>query len=97
MRSSAKLIYLVPWHCRDWVDDRRLGHGKQLRNRLHLVRLLLVNRIPPQLTALQYFVLDGGDPRQRQEQADVIRQYIICRTPRLDERLRRIVDRADVA
>jgi hypothetical protein len=56
------------------------------------------NRIQAQLTALRYFALDGTDHATHQEQASMIRRYIIRRNNHAyDERLRRIIDRANVA
>jgi transposase len=57
-----------------------------------------LNRIEAQFTALRYFALDGTDHASHQEQASMIRRYIIWRNNHAyDERLRRIVDRANVA
>jgi hypothetical protein len=56
------------------------------------------NRIEAQFTALRYFALDGTDHATHQEQASMIRRYIIWRNNHAyDERLRRIVNRANVA
>jgi len=57
-----------------------------------------LNRIEAQFTALRYFALDGTDHASHTEQASMIRRYIIWRnTHAYDERLRRIIDRANVA
>jgi transposase len=57
-----------------------------------------LNRIEAQFTALRYFALDGTDHASHQQQASMIRRYIIWRNNHAyDERLRRIVDRANVA
>jgi transposase len=57
-----------------------------------------LNRIEAQFTALRYFALDGTDHATHREQARMIRRYIIWRNNHAyDERLRRIVDRANVA
>jgi transposase len=57
-----------------------------------------LNRIEAQFTALRYFALDGTDHASHKEQASMIRQYIIWRNNHAyDERLRRIVTRANVA
>jgi hypothetical protein len=57
-----------------------------------------LNRIEPQFTALRYFALDGTDHATHQEQGSMIRRYIIWRNNHAyDERLRRIIDRANVA
>jgi len=57
-----------------------------------------LNRIEAQFTALRYFALDGTDHASHQEQASMIRRYIIWRNNHAyDERLRRIIDRANVA
>jgi hypothetical protein len=48
--------------------------------------------------ALRYFALDGTDHASHKEQASMIRRYIIWRNNHAyDERLRRIVDKANVA
>ena len=57
-----------------------------------------MNRIEAQFTALRYFTLDGTDHASHTEQASMIRRYIIWRNNHAyDERLRHIVDRANVA
>jgi len=57
-----------------------------------------LNRIEAQFTALRYFTLDGTDHASHKEQASMIRRYIIWRNNHAyDERLRRIVTRANVA
>ncbi len=57
-----------------------------------------LNRIEAQFTALRYFALDGTDHASHREQASMIRRYIIWRNNHAyDQRLRRIVDRANVA
>jgi transposase len=57
-----------------------------------------LNRIDAQFTALRYFALDGTDHATHQEQGSMIRRYIIWRNNHAyDERLRRVVERANVA
>jgi len=57
-----------------------------------------LNRIEAQFTALRYFALDGTDHASHKEQASMIRRYIIWRNAHAyDERLRRIVSRANIA
>jgi transposase len=57
-----------------------------------------LNRIEAQFAALRYFTLDGTDHATHKEQASMIRRYIIWRNNHAyDERLRRIIDRANVA
>jgi transposase len=57
-----------------------------------------LNRIEAQFTALRYFALDGTDHASHREQGSMIRRYIIWRNQHAhDERLRRIVARANVA
>ena len=57
-----------------------------------------LNRIETQFAALRYFTLDGTDHATHKEQASMIRRYIIWRNNHAyDQRLRRIVDRANVA
>jgi hypothetical protein len=54
--------------------------------------------VEAQFTALRYFALDGTDHAAHEEQASMIRRYIIwCNNHAYDERLRRIVTRANVA
>jgi len=56
------------------------------------------NRIEAQFTALRYLALDGTDHATHQQQASMIRRHIIWRNNHpCDERLRRILDRANVA
>jgi transposase len=57
-----------------------------------------LNRIEAQFTALRYFALDGTDHASHKEQGSMIRRYIIWRNNHAyDQRLRRIVNRANVA
>jgi transposase len=57
-----------------------------------------LNRVEAQFTALRYFALDGTDHASHKEQASMIRRYIIWRNNHAyDERLRRIVNRANIA
>jgi len=57
-----------------------------------------LNRVEAQFTALRYFALDGTDHASHEEQGSMIRRYIIWRNNHAyDERLRRIIDRANVA
>jgi transposase len=57
-----------------------------------------LNRIEAQFTALRYFALDGTDHASHTQQASMIRRYIIWRNNHAyDERLRRVVTRANVA
>jgi transposase len=57
-----------------------------------------LNRIEAQFTALRYFALDGTGHATHKEQASMIRRYITWRNNHAyDERVRRIVDRANVA
>src|SRR5262249_38738684 len=54
-----------------------------------------LHRIEAQFTALRYFALDGTDHATHQEQASMIRRYIIWRNNHAyDERLRQVVARA---
>ena len=81
--------------------DKRVGHWAAASN----VEIAYTptnaswwNRIEAQFTALRYFALDGTDHASHQEQASMIRRYIIWRNNHAyDERLRRIVNRANVA
>src|SRR5690348_15038530 len=57
-----------------------------------------LNRIEAQFTALRYFALDGTDHASHKEQRSMIRRYIIWRNKHAtDERLREVVNRANVA
>jgi transposase len=57
-----------------------------------------LNRIEAQFTALRYFALDGTDHATHKEQGSMIRRYIIWRNNHAhDERLRIIINRANVA
>jgi transposase len=57
-----------------------------------------LNRVEAQFTALRYFALDGTDHPSHKQQASMIRRYIIWRNNHAyDERLRRVVTRANVA
>ena len=57
-----------------------------------------LNRVEAQFTALRYFALDGTDHPSHKEQASMIRRYIIWRNNHAyDERLRRVIERANVA
>jgi transposase len=57
-----------------------------------------LNRVEAQFTALRYFALNGTGHTSHQEQASMIRRYIIWRNNHAyDERLRQVVARANVA
>ena len=57
-----------------------------------------LNRAEAQFTALRYFALEDTDHASHKEQASMIRRYIIWRNNHAyDERLRQVVDRANVA
>ncbi len=57
-----------------------------------------LNRIEAQFTALRYFAVNGTDHASHEEQASMIGRYIIWRNNHVyDERLRQIVNRANVA
>src|SRR5215212_8360645 len=57
-----------------------------------------LNRIEAQFTGLRYFALDGTDHPDHATQGRMIRRYIAWRTRNADDqRLRRIVNRANVA
>jgi transposase len=57
-----------------------------------------LNRIEAQFTALRYFALDGTDHPTHEAQASMIRRYISWRNRHAhDEKLREVVDRANVA
>jgi len=57
-----------------------------------------LNRVEAQFTALRYFALDGTDHATHQEQASMIRRYIIWRNNHAyDQRLRQVIARANIA
>jgi transposase len=57
-----------------------------------------LNRIEGHFAALRYFTLDGTDHTSHAEQASMIRRYITWRNQNArDQRLREIVNRANVA
>lgn len=57
-----------------------------------------LNRIEAQFTALRYFALDGTDHISHEEQGSMIRSNINWRNKHAaDERLREVVNRANVA
>ena len=57
-----------------------------------------LNRIEAQFTGLRYFALDGTDHATHKEQGRAIRRYISWRNRNPhDRRLRKIVDRANIA
>jgi transposase len=57
-----------------------------------------MNRIEAQFTGLRYFALDGTDHPDHATQGRMIRRYIAWRNRHADDkRLRRVVDRANVA
>jgi hypothetical protein len=61
-------------------------------------RQFLAQRIEAQFTALRYFALDGTDHANHKEQGSMIRRYIIWRDKHFaDERLRKVVNRANAA
>ncbi|GAA5041421.1 hypothetical protein GCM10023336_01530 [Streptomyces similanensis] len=80
-------------------SGRQLDRGEQRRGRLHTpTNSFWLNRIEAQLTALRYFTLDGTDHTSHKQQGSMIRRYIIWRNKHAqDERLRKVVARANVA
>jgi transposase len=86
---------------RSTKTDRRVGHWAAANN----VELAYVpfyaswlNRIEAQFTGLRYFALDGTDHPDHHTQGRMIRRYIAWRNRHThDHRLRRIVNRANVA
>jgi transposase len=57
-----------------------------------------LNRIEAQFTALRYFALDGTDHPTHKAQGSMIRRYIIWRNKHAtDQRLREVINRANVA
>src|SRR3984885_8278757 len=85
--STRKDLQLGTWAAADHVE---IAHTPPNSSWL--------NRIEAQFTALRYFTLDGTDHASHAEQASMIRRYIIWRNNlAYDERLRRIVAKANVA
>ena len=81
--------------------DRRVGQWAAANN-VELANTptnaSYLNRIEGHFAALRYFSLDGTDHSSHAEQASMIRRYIIWRNRNAhDERLREIVNRANVA
>lgn len=57
-----------------------------------------LNRIEAEFMAPRCFALDGTDHPSHKQQGSMIRRYIIWRNKHAaDERLRKVVNRADVA
>lgn len=57
-----------------------------------------LNRIEAPFTTLRYFTLGGTDHPSHKEQGSMIRRYIVWRNKHArDDRLREVVDRANVA
>ena len=78
--------------------NKEPGRAPRRRMRAAYTRTAGVHRIEAQFTALRYFTLDGTDHGSHTEQASMIRRYIIWRNNHAyDERLRRIVAKANVA
>jgi transposase len=87
--------HLTTKRCRrvaDWAEANNVEIAYTPTNSSYL------NRIEAQFTALRYFALDGTDHASHKEQASMIRRYIIWRNKHAaDERLRAIINRANVA
>ncbi|MGX1564669.1 helix-turn-helix domain-containing protein [Streptomyces sp. NPDC055506] len=76
----------------DWAEANNVEFASTPTNSSWL------NRIEAQFTALRYFALDGTDHASHKAQGSMIRRYIIWRNKHAaDERLREVVDRANVA
>jgi transposase len=81
--------------------DRRVGQWAQANN-VELAytptNASYLNRIEGHFAALRYFTLDGTDHASHKEQGSMIRRYIAWRNRHAhDERIREIVNRANVA
>jgi transposase len=87
--------HLTTKRCRrvaDWADANNVEIVYTPTNSSWL------NRIEAQFTALRYFALDGTDHPTHKAQGSMIRRYIIWRNKHAaDERLRKVVTRANVA
>jgi transposase len=81
--------------------DQRVGQWAQANNAeitCTPTNSSWLNRIEAQFTALRYFALDGTGHATHEQQASMIRRYIIWRNNlTCDQRLRRIVARVNVA
>ena len=63
-------------------------------HRVHACKFVVLSRIEAQFTALQYFALDGTDHPSHQQQASLIRRYIISpNNHAYDQRLCSFIDR----
>ena len=94
--STAKDTRVGTWAKANNVEIAYTPTNSSWLNRIEASSWL--NRIEAQFTALRYFALDGTDHASHKEQASMIRRYIIWRNNHAyDERLRRIIDRANVA
>ncbi|MFF6815995.1 IS630 family transposase [Streptomyces sp. NPDC012403] len=87
--------HLTTKRCRrvaDWAEVNNVGIAYTPTNSSWL------NRIEAQFTALRYFTLDSTDHPSHKEQGSMIRRYIIWRNRHADDqRLRTVVNRANVA
>jgi transposase len=87
--------HLTTNRCRrvaDWAEVNNVEIAYTPTNSSYL------NRIEAQFTALRYFALDGTDHPSHKIQGSMIRRYIIWRNNHAaDERLRAIVNKANVA
>jgi hypothetical protein len=72
-------------------------HSEQRRDRLPADQFVLVKPYRGAVHGVAVLSLDGTDHASHKEQASMIRRYIIWRNHAYDERLRRIVDRANLA
>ncbi|MEU1032201.1 IS630 family transposase [Streptomyces mirabilis] len=81
--------------------DTRVGEWAQVNNveiAYTPTNSSWLNRIEAQFTTLRYFTLDGTDHASHKEQGSMIRRHIIWRNRHADDqRLRAIVNRANVA
>ena len=81
--------------------DRRVGEWAEANNveiAYTPTNSSWLNRIEAQFTALRYFALDGTDHPSHREQASMIRRYIIWRNKHAtDQRLRQIINKANIA
>lgn len=87
-------------HLSTKVDDRvnRWAEANNVEIAYTPTNSSWLNRIEPQFTALRYFTLDGTDHTNHAEQNSMIRRYITWRNRHThDPKLRRVVERANVA
>jgi transposase len=96
-RDRARQLLPAPDH-EEGHPRRRLAAANNVEFAYTPTNSSWLNRVEAQFTALRYFALDGTDHASHKEQGSMIRRYIIWRNKHAaDERLREVVNRANVA